>query len=693
MSNPTNLLTLSSGLESLDQVLEGPQWGDTVILHVRNVREYCLFLNPIADFLKAQGIPYHCISVREKSIPYRPESPSSSIYDLSHLGDLGDLGRELSKIMTQNGPSNFYIFDNIAELVKVSTLEDEIIDLVQEISLRVSERRAAAYVAVQKGFLSNALVAQIRDTASIFLDVWSLDNSLYFQPIKVQGRYSEKMFQRYQLVGGQVYPTSGVDFEEYARTLEIKSKEFLELYSQKRSIEKDLQKKIFELSLINNISSSLLSTMNLEEILYRILIGVTAKEGLGFNRAFLLLVNDTEKVLEGKMAIGPSSLEEALRIWTDLNERHPTFSELLANFDEGWRERDTYVNQIVRKIRVPLSDRTHLFIELLKHMQPEIIAYEIPFHHYAEDILRLLEVQSFAAVPLPYRGRCLGLLLADNLITQKPITREDVNMLETFANYASSAIEHSRLYEEVRIRIKESERHIHELEAMQDRLMRSKKLSELGELASKMAHEIRTPLVSIGGFANTMLKAHQPESADHEYLKIIVDEVRRLEDIITNVLAYVSPGIPKTKPTDLNALLEHVIFLMNVPLRKKKIDVVTHCSEDLGPLAVDPDQMKQVFTAIINNAIESMSEGGKLEVSTARHNDFVRISISDTGIGIAEDKLDKVFDAFFTTKSTGSGLGLNIASQIVANHKGSIYVESQVGVGSTFIINLPFFLT
>jgi signal transduction histidine kinase len=188
-----------------------------------------------------------------------------------------------------------------------------------------------------------------------------------------------------------------------------------------------------------------------------------------------------------------------------------------------------------------------------------------------------------------------------------------------------------------------------------------------------------------------MLKSHHLESADREYLKIIVDEVRRLEETITNVLTYVSPGIPKTKPTDLNALLGNVIFLMNVLLQEKNIEVFTRCSDDLGPLAVDPDQMKQVFIAIINNAIESMLEGGKLEVSTARHSDFVRISISDTGVGIAEDKLDKVFDAFFTTKSTGSGLGLNIASQIVANHKGSIYVESQVGLGSTFTINLPFF--
>jgi len=92
---------------------------------------------------------------------------------------------------------------------------------------------------------------------------------------------------------------------------------------------------------------------------------------------------------------------------------------------------------------------------------------------------------------------------------------------------------------------------------------------------------------------------------------------------------------------------------------------------------------------ILNNAIESMPEGGQLTISMRRQNELMHISISDTGVGIPGDKLDKVFDAFFTTKSTGSGLGLNIASQIITNHKGSIYVESEVGVGSTFVINLP----
>jgi len=688
MAAPTQLQMLSSGIEGLDQILEGPRWADTVVFCLNDWKEYRAFLEPLADFLKSHSFPLHYVSLTDRSLPFDPSYSHNLIVHRFPAGNLEAVRDGLLQLVDKNGPANFYILEDFSELAS-SARATEFIDLVRQLSLEIERSQAAAYLALERNRASVQILAGIKDSVSIFVDVRSLDGVVYLQPIQVQRRYSENMFQRYRLVGGRLEPESHLDFSEYARTLERKSNEFLELYSQRRTLEKDLQRKSFELSLVNEITSSLLSTMNLEEILFRILIGATAKEGLGFNRAFLLLVNEQEEVLEGKTAIGPSSLDEALRIWTDLNTRHLSFPQLLSSFDEEWQHRDIYVNQIVRKIRVPLKERSHLLIQLLNRMEPEIIDYHAPAADNPSEVLRLLEAQSFAAVPLLFRRRCLGLLLADNLITHKEITPDDLEMLQTLANYASSAIEHARLYEEVRSRIEESERHIHELEAMQNRLMRSKKLSELGELASKMAHEIRTPLVSIGGFANAVLKKQSPDSEHFEYLKIIVDEVRRLEAIISDVLAYVSPGIPRTTPSNLKGILDQVLFMMSTTFHNRQVQLSVSSPPDLAEIAVDPDQIKQVFMVILNNAIESMPEGGQLAISIHPHNEFMHISISDTGIGIPADKLDKVFDAFFTTKSTGSGLGLNIASQIITNHKGSIYVESKVGVGSTFVINLP----
>lgn len=474
--------------------------------------------------------------------------------------------------------------------------------------------------------------------------------------------------------------------------LEQQSRDLQELYTQTRALEKVVHKKAFELSLFRELTSVLLSTLDLKQILHRILVGVTANEGLGFNRAFLLLVEPLKGVLEGRMAMGPANLEEALRIWGELSSRQVSFSELWSSLDERWLGQDVFVNRMVRDICIPLESRNHILIRLLNRECTEIIVQESEIILGGNDLLQLFQVDCLAASPLVYRHRPLGLLLADNRITQKRITPEDALNLKVFANYAAAALENSRLYEEVRMRVRQNERHIRELEQMQNRLIRSKKLSELGELASKMAHEIRTPLVSIGGFANLLLKQQGQENASREYLQIIVDEVRRLEQILSNVLSFVSPGIPQLCAFDLHALLSQALFILHPALEEAKIQVETDLTSDPPRVLIDPNQMKQVFLILLQNARDSMPEGGTLILKTIRNEDFLQIQVSDTGVGIARDKLDKVFDAFFTTKSKGSGLGLNIASQIVAHHKGSIYVESELGCGATFFINLPLWL-
>ena len=677
---------LSTGIASLDELLEGVRWGESLVFHGGDWSEFVPFVQRLGVLLEAEPMPGYSFCFAESQLPRLQGLGPFQQRAVLAARDLQSAEQQLSDLISGDGPAT-YLFSDLG-----TALPDEgnIVALFQFFARRIAETESAAYVFLQKGCLSNASVAQIVDASSLFLDLWTMDRRVLFQPIKVVGRYAARLFMPYQLSGDAVAPASELDSETYTGELEKKSREFLKLYTEKRHLENELQRKVFELSLINGLTASLLSTMNLEEILYRILVGVTAKEGLGFNRAFLLLVNEKEQVLEGKMAIGPSSLEEAIRIWTELSDRHLTYHDLLAAFDSGWPEHDAHVNRLVRQIRVPLEERAHVLIDLLMQTQPEVIGPGgTRSHPESAKILDLLGVVRSAAAPLVYRKRQLGLLMADNLISHKPISEDDLRILETFANYASAAIEHSRLYEEVRLRIKESERHIVELEAMQNRLMRSKKLSDLGELASKMAHELRTPLVSIGGFANGLLKRRGPESADYEELKIIVDEVRRLEAIIRNVLAYVSPGLPRSQSTDLRELSDKVLRLMQGVLEVRRIEVSTQYFNAVPRVSVDPEQIQLVLTAIINNAMESMPDGGRLTLAIQNGQGFVRLSIADTGAGISEEDLGKVFDAFFTTKSLGSGLGLNIASQIIANHKGSIYAESQVGKGSTFFISFP----
>ena len=683
-SSPAKIF--STGIPTLDELFESLRWGESVVFHGGDWSEFVPFVQRLGAALEEGSSPGCSFCFGESELPRLQGLGPFQQRVVLTAKDLSSAEQQLSNLVSSEIRAT-YLFSDLGTALPD---EGDIVSLFQYFAQRIAETESGAYVFLQKGSLSNASIARIVDASFLFLDIWTMDRRVLFQPIRAAGRYAAGLFMPYQLSDGKVAPASELDTETYTGELEKKSREFLRLYTEKRHLENELQRKVFELSLINGLTTSLLSTMNLEEILYRILVGVTAKEGLGFNRAFLLLVNEKKGVLEGKMAIGPSSLEEAIRIWTELSDRHLTYHDLLAAFDSGWPEHDAHVNRLVRQISVPLEDRSHVLIDLLMQTQPEVIGPGGTRSHTGSwKILDLLGVVRSAAAPLVYRKRQLGLLMADNLISHKPISEDDLHILETFANYASAAIEHSRLYEEVRLRMKESERHIIELEAMQNRLMRSKRLSDLGELASKMAHELRTPLVSIGGFANGLLKRHSPESADYEELKIIVDEVRRLEAIIRNVLAYVSPGLPRTQSTDLRELSDKVLRLMQSVLETRHIQVSTQYFSALPRVSVDPEQIQLVVTAIINNAMESMPDGGRLTVAIHNGQGFVRLSIADTGAGIRKEDLQKVFDAFFTTKSLGSGLGLNIASQIIANHKGSIYAESQVGIGSTFFINFP----
>ena len=220
MTPPSNLRALSSGFESLDSILEGPQWGDTVVFHLSSPEEYYPFLELVSNFLKAQNIPLHYFAFSEKSVSFVTGLPRLIIHNLGCIQNLERLSEELSQVFAQNDSATFYIFDNVSELIRMASAENELVILLQKISTELAERQAAAYVAIERNLLSNATVAEIRDAVPVFLDIQSVDNALYFQPIKVQGRYSAHMFKRYRILDGDVQPESALDFEDYARTLE-----------------------------------------------------------------------------------------------------------------------------------------------------------------------------------------------------------------------------------------------------------------------------------------------------------------------------------------------------------------------------------------------------------------------------------------------------------------------------------------
>ncbi|MBW1839832.1 MAG: PAS domain S-box protein, partial [Deltaproteobacteria bacterium] len=226
----------------------------------------------------------------------------------------------------------------------------------------------------------------------------------------------------------------------------------------KTKIEGRLENKVTELSIMNEISEVLLSTRELDEILHMILIGATAYQALGFNRAFLFLINEEETMLEGKVATGSLTIDEAYKIWEGLARESHTLKELLKSRHGELSKEDEPINNLVKKMKIPLREGGNIFTQAVYENKSFNIKDGTDNPLIDKNFTSLLGTDTFALVPLVSRGKTLGVLLADNFINKNPIVDEDVERLGAFANHASLAIENSHLYKSSREKVEELSR-------------------------------------------------------------------------------------------------------------------------------------------------------------------------------------------------------------------------------------------
>jgi two-component system NtrC family sensor kinase len=293
-----------------------------------------------------------------------------------------------------------------------------------------------------------------------------------------------------------------------------------------------------------------------------------------------------------------------------------------------------------------------------------------------------ISTRALMCVPLIVKDRCIGAIEMINKIGGV-FTNTDTELVQFLSASVAVAVENARLYSELAASTRE-------LERSQAQLVQAEKLAALGRMAASIAHEINNPLQAIYNCLHLVLNRPLNEEKRLHYLQMAQEEVNRLIAIVTRTLDFYRPSKGRVAATQVNNVVESVLALAGKRLEQGKVRVRRRLAADLPQLQVVPDQLTQVFLNLVINAVEAMPEGGVLTITTeATDTGQINVSFSDTGQGLNPEDVDKIFEPFYTTKATGTGLGLAVSYGIIERHGGRITVESVPGQGATFTVRLP----
>ncbi|MFH1313163.1 MAG: GAF domain-containing protein [Candidatus Eisenbacteria bacterium] len=587
---------------------------------------------------------------------------------------------------------------------------------------------------------------------------------------------------------------------------------------------------------------------DLEAMLSIILTCVTSGYSLGFNRAFLFLLDKGGRSLRGSLAVGPKSVEEAQEIWKNVEEKAGGLEEMVSASSAGGLEGDRELTEMVRDIRISVGDGASLLDTCLSDGEP-IVVTDLSVVNET-DVLRRLGSSSFVCAPIVTDGRPIGVVVADNMITGRVPSGEQVNLLRMLGNQVGEIVTHASHHDDIERRLRElstlnevckgilsttdletdlaliarisaqvlnatgaalrlveddtgalviqafygatadeeaseagaqaiaetvardgkplltgsgttgtetdggivpamslicvpltkadrvigtltvfgrgetdsfrsggfgqddlrflsvlggqaaiaienaklfgslrkTQQRIRELH---EHLLRSERLAALGELSSQVAHEIRNPLTAIGGFARSIERQMDSDDPERDSIETIIRETERLERILTEQLCFARISPPEFESDDINKVIRETVNLFAERIESRNAGLEMDLAEDIPMMSIDPGKIKQVLVNLVQNAIECISDGGNIRISSNKCDRVAEVRVANDGPPIPPEILDRLFVPFATTKASGTGLGLAIASEIIYEHGGTIDVSSGAESGTVFLISLP----
>ena len=606
---------------------------------------------------------------------------------------------------------------------------------------------------------------------------------------------------------------------------------------ENEEIIKNYEEILRKYNILNQISKTVASTLDLNIILHIILTGVTFGNGFGFNRAFLFLIDHNGKNLTGRMAIGPATEEEAWNIWSTIQQKDSSLEDFLISEDFIKDHESQILNSRVRNIRISLESRKSLWqcledghpkkVDLTADPQQSLVDFVSDSALIENELLEIVDYPKFCIIQLISRTKKVGIMTVDNKFNKREITDDDINYLLMLSQFAASSIRNTVIYNdlkdslsalsqlntkltdlntklsylkeyneriiesipvsiividnnfgvtlcndncasimkvpksvvigkridthkirmdgidlvseikrvmsekknEVFYKVKISFDHhgtddifdvviaplkitednpegvvliienITETVKLQKALNDLKKFSELGQLSATVAHEIRNPLIVIGGYANRIKKKlREGNKIDPDNLDLIINEIKRLEKIVSDILDYATDKEVKFDRIDLSILLGECIDFAEIASERNNISITIECGKEFIEsekmfVYGSYDKLKQAFINVLNNAIEASHTRDlvKFYINHVKDkgSDWVYVKINNNAVLADKEDIYNIFLPFYTTKLKGTGLGLTITKRIIEQHSGIIEAESSEESGTTFTIKLP----
>lgn len=340
----------------------------------------------------------------------------------------------------------------------------------------------------------------------------------------------------------------------------------------------------------------------------------------------------------------------------------------------------------VKDIRLKLGDGiAGSVVETGQPMVVQDVSKEKRFS-YKFDKLTGFKTKSLICVPLTLRDKSIGAIQVLNKKDQEPFSKADLEILTSMSQQIAVAMENARLYRRLQERF---ELTANELRSAQGRLIRSERLAAMGHLVNGVAHEIRNPITTIGGFAKRIKNLVGEDNRLKRYTDIIMNETARLERLVRQVNYLSKIQSAQLSPGNMISVIDEVLNWFKPLAAGQSVNVLRHIEKDLPMITMDSPQLVTALSNILENALESMSADGKIELDVHRDNNSIMIVVKDSGSGIAQMELDSIYDPFVTSKTSGAGLGLTMVYQIVSNHHGEINIRSKASEGTRVSIRLP----